>query len=448
MIKVSVIMPSLNVGKYIDQCIRSVVEQTLEDIEIICVDAGSTDGTLEILREYAAKDDRVKVVLSDRKSYGYQMNLGISMAEGEYIGIVETDDYIDSRMFETLYELAVRTDADYVKGNAENFEKIYGIERTGKVYPFTEADYDENGMMTVDNRGMTELILKDYYLWSGIYKRNLIKKIRFNETPGAAYQDVGFLMQTFMNADKAVYINKPFYHYRQDNADASCYNKKAFKFVAEEYDFVESLIAEQSTDFKLRALCKMYRQTRHRINIMAHSGIVWDNAAEYLSVISRKAAPLLENSEKITEFMRQDELDDLRVFVNDPMALYEQYRALSIKNKQLMQEFIDSLRTSESVVIFGAGSYGRFVHLLLQANDIHIKAYCDNSDRLWNGNVQGASVLSPAEACIRYPDAAYVVANKYHSEDIKAQLEAAGIKAEQIIGYNIRSTDMNLLRKL
>ena len=88
--KVSVIMPSLNVGRFIRECIASVSKQTLEDIEIICVDAGSTDGTLELL-EYAAQlDHRIQVVRSDKKSYGYQMNLGLDAARGEYIGIVET----------------------------------------------------------------------------------------------------------------------------------------------------------------------------------------------------------------------------------------------------------------------------------------------------------------------------------------------------------------------
>ena len=92
--KVSVIMPSLNVVSYIRECIESVVNQTLKDIEIICVDAGSTDGTLEVLEEYTAKDNRIKLLHSDKKSYGYQMNMGIDAATGEYIGIVETDDYI------------------------------------------------------------------------------------------------------------------------------------------------------------------------------------------------------------------------------------------------------------------------------------------------------------------------------------------------------------------
>ena len=100
--KVSVIMPSLNVVQYIQECMESVVRQTLSDIEIICVDAGSTDGTLEILQEFAKKDQRMSIIVSDKKSYGYQMNLGLKAAKGEYIGIVETDDFIEPNMYEDL----------------------------------------------------------------------------------------------------------------------------------------------------------------------------------------------------------------------------------------------------------------------------------------------------------------------------------------------------------
>lgn len=83
MIKVTVIMPSLNVADYIKECLESVIHQTLRELEIICVDAGSTDGTREILEEYAQRDPRILVVDSPRKSYGYQVNQGLRLSQGE-----------------------------------------------------------------------------------------------------------------------------------------------------------------------------------------------------------------------------------------------------------------------------------------------------------------------------------------------------------------------------
>lgn len=105
---ISVIMPSYNVKKYIRTCMESVLSQTLQDMEILIIDAGSEDGTLEVLQEYADRDDRICLVHSEKKSYGYQVNIGIQMARGKYIGIVETDDFIEPDMYGTLYEWADR----------------------------------------------------------------------------------------------------------------------------------------------------------------------------------------------------------------------------------------------------------------------------------------------------------------------------------------------------
>ncbi len=85
--KVTVIMPSLNVVNYIEECLQSVINQTMEALEILCIDAGSTDGTLEILEKYAESDSRIKLLHSEKRSYGYQVNMGIKLAKGKYVAI-------------------------------------------------------------------------------------------------------------------------------------------------------------------------------------------------------------------------------------------------------------------------------------------------------------------------------------------------------------------------
>ena len=119
--KVSVIMPSLNVSNYIDLCPTIVMQKYLANIEIICVDGASNDGTLDILNHYAASDSRIHIIHADKKSYGYQMNLGIRAATGEYIGIVETDDFVPRDMFEKLYHAAKEHHADVVKADFYRF---------------------------------------------------------------------------------------------------------------------------------------------------------------------------------------------------------------------------------------------------------------------------------------------------------------------------------------
>ena len=91
--KVSVVLPSLNVADYIEECLASVLNQSLDELEVICVDAGSTDSTREILDDYAKKDSRIVVLHSNVKSYGKQVNMGLDYACGAYVAILETDDW-------------------------------------------------------------------------------------------------------------------------------------------------------------------------------------------------------------------------------------------------------------------------------------------------------------------------------------------------------------------
>ena len=117
MVKVSVVVPVYNVQKYLKKCLDSIVNQTLKEIEIICVDDGSTDSSGEILDQYAAKDKRVRVIHKKNTGYGNSMNIGFAAATGEYIGIVESDDFAELNMFETLYKVAHKNDLDVVKSS-------------------------------------------------------------------------------------------------------------------------------------------------------------------------------------------------------------------------------------------------------------------------------------------------------------------------------------------
>ena len=103
--KISVIMPTYNVEKYLASALESVINQTFGDIEIICINDGSTDNSLHILEDYAAKDKRIKIINKENSGYGASMNIALKQAKGEYISIVETDDFIEFNMLERLYEI-------------------------------------------------------------------------------------------------------------------------------------------------------------------------------------------------------------------------------------------------------------------------------------------------------------------------------------------------------
>ena len=136
--KVSVILPSLNVAAYIRECLESVVNQSLRELEIICIDAGSTDGTEEILKKYAAKDSRITLLRSNVKSYGRQVNMGLDYAKGEYVAVLETDDWIAEDMYRRLYNQAVRDRLDYAAADFETFFQLqngYGYFTRQHIFP-------------------------------------------------------------------------------------------------------------------------------------------------------------------------------------------------------------------------------------------------------------------------------------------------------------------------
>lgn len=219
-VKVSVIMPSLNVAEYIEECIRSVAGQSLEDIEIICVDAGSDDGTLEILEKYSENDSRIRLLHSDKKSYGYQMNLAISEACGEYVGIVETDDYVAENMFEELYRLSDNGSVDVVKAS------FYHVFEDGTIKKDVGKDKSVKENVKFKIEDYPAIIRAHPSIWAGIYRLDFIKAhdIRFIEEPGGGWVDNPFFYETAFAADSIVYTNSAYYYYREFNPSSSSNN--------------------------------------------------------------------------------------------------------------------------------------------------------------------------------------------------------------------------------
>lgn len=238
-IKVSVIIPVYNVEKYLEQCLDSVVNQTLKDIEIICINDGSTDGSLKILQHYAHLDSRIKVIDKPNSGYGNSMNLGLEYAMGEYVGIVEPDDYIDVRMYETLYNISQYRGSDIVKSNYYTVDDT-GINKVNKFgHMVTSSVYK--------NYEIPNFVKKNHpCIWTAIYRTEFLKKngIGFSNTPGAAFQDVGFNIKSWLFADKIAVTDEAFYYYRINNPNSSIAqgNKMAFVTLNEYklvYDFIE-----------------------------------------------------------------------------------------------------------------------------------------------------------------------------------------------------------------
>ena len=271
MAKVSIVIPVYNVEKYLEECMNTVLRQTLRDIEVICVNDGSTDRSGDILGEYVEKDDRVRLVVQENGGYGKAMNEGISRASGEYVGIVEPDDHVPLQMFEDLYRIAKEHSLDFVKADFYRFARdAKSGDMQMKYVALSKRKEDYNKVF--DPSQTPEALKYVMNTRSGIYRREFLSEhgIRHNETPGASFQDNGFFFQTFVFGKRAMIIDRPYYRNRRDNPQSSVYNPAKVYCIDEEYAFIRRILEENGLWEKFRymyweELFGNYISTLHRI---------------------------------------------------------------------------------------------------------------------------------------------------------------------------------------
>jgi glycosyltransferase involved in cell wall biosynthesis len=217
--KVSVIVPIYNVEKYLDRCMESLLNQTLEDIEIIMVDDGSPDNCPQMCDEYAKKDSRVKVVHKKNAGLGFARNSGLDIATGEYVAFVDSDDYIVLDMYKTLYERAEADKCDAVfcgfRTEVRENKWVYSDE--------VDADTLWKGKdvkqfmlnMIASGAGVKAERLYQMSVWHSIYKRLLIDEnhLRFVSEREVASEDIPFQVDFLSKANTVAYVSKTFYSY-------------------------------------------------------------------------------------------------------------------------------------------------------------------------------------------------------------------------------------------
>lgn len=219
--KVSVIVPIYNSERYIDKCIQSIINQTFKDIELILVDDGSTDKSVEISNKYAEKDKRIKIIKQKNKGVSLARNYGISIATGDFITFVDSDDFIEIDMLDILYNAAIDNNCDVVlsgikiiKDNNIKYEftkdsKIYTKQEVFKLFYFDREPFSPN------------------YAWGKLIKRSICNKIKFREDI-FLMEDALFSMELFINCQNNImFLNKYLYNYVQrDGSESKHFSKK------------------------------------------------------------------------------------------------------------------------------------------------------------------------------------------------------------------------------
>lgn len=201
---ISVIVPVYNVEKYLKQCIESIINQTYKNLEIILVDDGSTDNSGSLCDDYAAKDTRIKVIHKENGGLSDARNAGLDICTGDFIGFVDSDDWLELNMYEVMLKNILVNNCDivscghYVEYKNKNY-KAYFKNKIIKKSDIVKDYYAENNVF--------------YAPWMRLYKKYIWKSLRFPK--GKIYEDVFVFLDSFLEAEKIVSISDCLYHYRQ-----------------------------------------------------------------------------------------------------------------------------------------------------------------------------------------------------------------------------------------
>lgn len=241
---ISIIVPVYNVEKYLGKCIESILAQTYKNIEVILVDDGAKDKSGEICDEYAKKDDRIRVIHKENGGQSDARNVGIKAAEGEYLGFIDADDYIDSDMYELLYSLAEKHGAEISMCDVYEVYEGAEVKQTDNPEEFCR-DSEEAIKIIIEGR------INYAYSVNKLYKKEVFEGIEF--PVGIIFEDAAIMLKLLDNATRVAFstARKYYYFHRENSSISSSFSKKDlscisvqeqnYKYVCEKHPSLEKI---------------------------------------------------------------------------------------------------------------------------------------------------------------------------------------------------------------
>lgn len=232
-IKVSIIVPIYNLESYLERCLDSILNQTLKEIEVICIDDGSIDNSLKILNMY--KDKRIKIFTKRNEGVSSARNYGLEVACGEYIGFVDGDDFIESNMYEKLYKNAIKNQSDIVICNMK--------------YIFSENTYKvrfENFLNKKKIKTNKELFNIKGYVCNKIFKRQIINKIKFDKNIRWG-EDQLFFTEMLFKSDIVTFEDSVFYNYYQRQNSSTLISNDKILDLIKSYKKIKNVLLENES---------------------------------------------------------------------------------------------------------------------------------------------------------------------------------------------------------
>ena len=255
MVKVSVIVPVYNVEDYLRECLDSIINQTLREIEILCIDDCGTDNSYNILEEYAKKDDRIKILKNNQNmGVGYSRNIGIKESKGEYIAFIDSDDYISKDYYQNLYTTAKKYDSDVVNtlnicSNKEGKINNYWCHIDNFIKKHKDYEYESDNLFNNVDSHSKYLIINNPFNKIFLKKFVLEKNIYFMENKVNASEDADFTIRLFLNSPKVSFNNNSRYFYRINVNSATSMSYKYLKYGLSSIEHMENTINYCKNEF-------------------------------------------------------------------------------------------------------------------------------------------------------------------------------------------------------
>ncbi|MGN0006157.1 MAG: glycosyltransferase [Candidatus Gastranaerophilaceae bacterium] len=212
--EISIIIPFYNADNQLRQCLNSVVNQTLTNLEIICIDDNSRDKSLKIAEEFAKTDNRIKIIKNEEtKGQSYSRNRGLEAATGRYIGFVDADDFISENMYKTMYEKARKNQADIVMCKALLYDEKTQTTKNDDYYELKcVEDFFQKTFSHEDTKNfITEI---NVAVWNKLYRKDFLQSIKANFVEGSIFEDLPFFFESYTKAKNVVIVDEHLYYYR------------------------------------------------------------------------------------------------------------------------------------------------------------------------------------------------------------------------------------------
>ena len=287
---ISVIIPVYNVEKYLIECLDSVCNQTFRDLEIICVNDGSTDNSLNILQRYAKRDSRIKIISQENEGLGSARNTGLTHANGEYVCFIDSDDFLFNDSIEKMYINVQSNNSDLVIFRFNLFDEGqfspggFGLDKM-----FGNRDYLN---FTFNYKNLVKFLLNaNFAVWSKLYKREFLEEYNFTFPVGIAYEDVLFHVKTLIKADSISFVPEFLYNYRSSNEDSIMHNNDNIWDILEVCNSVEYFLKDEGYFMELRLEFLIFKITQ----LVQY--VLFSNSEEFFKVVCEIFESIRENED-------------------------------------------------------------------------------------------------------------------------------------------------------